>query len=270
MILPEGFVYWIIIAALVLGYLYIYFIWLRDLNWFVPEWRIFKKARMQDIPILNVVDIGSMMGRFILGEKQEDGQLHFEDETYGLTIDPAILNGEATPTKYVGGLKIFNRSSTSFLPQTDREAAAAETFITERKRFKSLDILSDKELSVLVAKPRKDLKADIKPYVERYYSEMDDGERSAKEAELIADITTFQDHLSSAPVKTGWYCWQTLYKLSPIAYSAQNLKQMKAIFEEIADLQASRDQDVWKRHLLVVSAVGLVVLGIVAVIYLAK
>lgn len=270
MILPDGFIYWIIIAALVLGYAWFYFIWYRDLNWFAPEWKIFKQARLQDKPVLNVVDIGSMMGRFIVGEKKDDGQLHFEDETYGLTIDPAILNGEATPTKYTGGLKIFNRSSTSFLPQTDREAAASETFISERRRFPGLDIFSDKELSVLVAKPRKDLKADLKPYVERYYSEMSEGERTVRETELTADITTFQEHLANTPIKTGWYCWQTLYKLSPIAYSAQNLKQMKAIFKEIADLEASREQDAWKKHLLIVGAIGVVVIGIVAIVYLAK
>ena len=270
MILPDGFIYWIIIAALILGYAWFYFVWLRDLNWFAPEWRMFKQARLQDKPILNVVDIGSMMGRFIIGEKKDDGQLHFEDETYGLTVDPAILNGECTPTKYTGGLKIFNRSSTSFLPQTDREAAAAEVFLVERKKFPALDVFSDKELSVLIAKSRKDLKEDIKPYVEKYYSEMDDSERSGIEAELIADVTTFQDHLSTAPIRTGWYCWQTLYKLSPIAYSAQNLKQMKAIFKEIASLEAGRDQDMWKRHLLIVGAVGLVVIGIVAIVYLAK
>jgi len=239
---------------------------LMNLKLYAPEAFIFRKARLKNLPVLDLIDVGTGESRFIIGTKGDIDDIAFETEHYGIQVDPSLVSGNCDPSRYTKGLKIFHYCTTRWLPITPQNVLAIQTVKRIRdEKYPDLLFLTDLELMSLLNAPRTDLKHDADRYIEKYkpVSVRAEGQVSIDANGLIEQITTLQDELVQTPIDTGFFAYHHAFKDIPFAHASQDLEQLKLLIQRKVWKQFENKDKTWSYVLAVLAILG----GVAVVIY---
>lgn len=197
-----------------------------------PEGKVFIKARALDLPVLSIEDPSTGRGRFILGDKDDEGSPVFMDDQFGIKIDPSFISGDASPTRYPFGLNIWHVGSTKSLPVSTNTVLAYQTMVRhrgDREEFRLLDFLPAVDLFSLLRSPREDLTHDAEIFIKQYRPKMEaEGVRiEITTDEFVKLLMQMQDYFTTLPLDKG-----TEYTVETIAHDLSQEIEERARFEE--------------------------------------
>jgi len=215
-----------------------------DIKRNAPEALIFAKARKKRLPVLCRTDVGSSYSQFILGKKQKDGDIAFDDgELPGLLVDPSLL-GDSDAMRFGRGLDIYYYASTQWMPLTAINALGLKTVArVADQRYKELSFLPKQELAEFLMTKDDDILADCNTCIRRYNPEAVDWETGNKvndeygnsikmtPEELRDSITALREELKRTPIDTGFYSFAAAFLMNPVSHLAQDLEQLKMLIE---------------------------------------
>lgn len=229
--------------------------YLDNKNW-MPELKDFKNARRWGLPMLDLVDMGSGYGRFLIGEKDEEGDIVFKTpEGWGMHVDPTMISGDAEPTRYPMGLDIFHYSTVDCLPISPKNVVAINTVFRIRDaEFKKLQFLEDPELMALLNTPQNYLPDDCQIYMQKYDPE------GLTTNLLVEYMIKFKDRLSKELLGEGWTCYAHAFQRIPHAYLSQDLEQLDTLNRKKYERDFWNKFDLWNKVMM-----GTIVIGITAV-----
>jgi hypothetical protein len=215
-----------------------------DIKRYVPEAKIFKKARRKGLPVLDRQDIGSGYGRFLLGKKQKPDDIAFDDEDLpGLMVDASIL-GEADATHYERGLDIYHYASTQWMPLTTINALGFKTIkrlINEK--YKDLSFLPDEEICELLSTKSQEQLEDCETVIKKYSPTLVDNKTGVALVDptgnsvwmtgrdLSSAITELREESKITPIDTGIFSYKAAFIMNPVSHQSQDLEQLRMLIE---------------------------------------
>jgi hypothetical protein len=129
---------------------------------------MFAKARRKGLPMLSNEAVGSGDAEFIIGEKDENGDIFFKDETHGIKLDPRRLKGEFLPARYFKGLLIYHYGDTSPMPLSAGTAMAyqKEIDLLGQPKYATIQFLGDKRVIELLSTPRDKREKSVRNFLD--------------------------------------------------------------------------------------------------------
>lgn len=234
---------------------------LLNLKLYAPEAFIFRSARLKNLPVLDLVDVGTGESRFLLGTKADIDDIAFDTGHYGIQVDPSLVSGNCDPSRYTKGLKIFHYCTTRWLPITPQNVLAIQTVKRIRdEKYPDLLFLTDLELMSLLNAPRTDLMHDASRYIEKYRPVSINGDMQSHIGpdELIRQMVALQDELVQTPVDTGFFAYHHAFKDIPFAHASQDLEQLKLLIQRKVFKQFENRDKTWTYALCAVAVLGAV------------
>lgn len=250
---------------------------LAGLRKWAPEAWIIKDARKKDLPILDQTDIGTGFSEMILGEKDEKGDIRFENEKFGIKLDPALLSSDVDPRRYKKGLVILNYATTGWLPQGIKNILGLDrvTKIRKGEKYAILKFLTDEDLIQLLDTNQEQLVFDVPMFIEKYEAKYHDpltnsdvgvpkepiikliNEMRAELAtdEIDKDFTTKGIYKGGANVRGAFFSLNAAFKNNPYGLTAQHLQH----FEILTRLKERKKS----ASLVNVLTYGIVIIGII-------
>lgn len=143
---------------------------LLDLRKTAPEAFVLRKARNKNLPVMEYTSIGSENAMYVIGTKDEDGDIVFEDRTYGIKVDPGSSLSKTSPSRHRDGLNIYHFSTTSYLPLSPTTAKGLCDVEDELKKpeYSVLSFLTAEEAVQLIDTPREERRHDIGIFIKMY------------------------------------------------------------------------------------------------------
>jgi len=232
-----------------------------------PEGPLFIKARKEGIPLLDIVDPGTNQARFVLGEKEREDDPVYAKDAYGLHADPSYVEGDSSPEQHPNGLMIQHVSPNVTFPVSPKCVLAQKTILAhrkDRKQFKDLDFLSDRDLLVLLNSPMDHLAADARIFIESYQPMvvgLDEEGRPVEVAmeanDLVERIKEFKDYITTIPIETGKYAYNEYFRNNPYGHSSQTTQRINYLFQRIADRKAALNDKLWTYALIAIALIGI-------------
>ena len=219
-----------------------------------PEGAVYAKARAEERPVLDVIDISTGHGRVYLGTKDEDGDPMFEIEGLPMKIDPSMCSGDASPERYGNGLNVWHFASPKALPLSVDAMLAFKTMVAHRNdkpAFRLISEVTNQELFSLIRLSKKHLLQAAEIFVAKYKIKPivlpdEDPEDIPEEMdvnEFVDIVEAIKSYFAVLPVETGFYCKETAFALTPYAHSSQDIERIKYLIEQkIAEQYAGKFQ----------------------------
>lgn len=246
-----------------------------DIKRNAPEALVFAKARKKGLPVLCRTDIGSNYSQFLLGKKQKEGDIAFDDgDLPGLLVDPSLL-GDSDAMRFGRGLDIYFYASTQWMPMTNINALGLKTMATVvNTRYKELTFLPKQEVAEFMMTKDSDIYEDCITCIRRYNPEALDWETGNKVIdqygnsikmtpdELRDSITSLREELKKTPIETGFYSFAAAFLMNPVSHLAQDLEQLKMLIEMMVRAEYDKIMKLMPYVIMfcmVIGAVGVVI-----------
>jgi len=233
---------------------------------------IFAKARKKNLNVLSVVDVGSNHAKFVLGTKKKPDDIEYDNKISGVQVDPSLTTGGAVPTRYEKGLNIYNFSTIDWLPITNSNALAYQTIRKWKDDHPNYNVFTFLEFVSLISTPKNQLIHDLKNYISKYnptYTFEKDGgvyEQEYNVEELSNIIQYAREEITKLPIVPGFFCFNQAFEAIPMAYSAQDLEQLKILIRKQIEQEWMR-----KINVMIYAIAGvLIMVGGGVAVYIVK
>ena len=245
-----------------------------------PEGPVFIAARKKGLPVLRVTDPGTGHARHVLGEKEREDDPIYSKNKWGLHADPSYIEGDASPEWHPNGLLIYATSPNATFPVSPKSALAQKTILKhrrDRREFKDLDFLSDRDLLVLLSSPAAHLEHDAGIFIETYKPMIvgfDDAgnpiEVEMTTNDLVERLKAFKDYITTLPIEGGAFAYHEYFRNNPYAHSSQTTQRLNYLFQKIADRKAALADKLWTYGLIGMGMLGAVGVTIYIISIAAK
>lgn len=264
---------------------------------YAKEGFVFMEARKRGLPVITDIEIGTGNAEYVLGEKINPKDPLFEDEQSGVKMDPSLVAAYADPLRFPGGLNIIGYAHDSLLPQNHKNHLAFKAIIEylnpenenepwmvlSKSEKMELTAFSTKELIELIKKPEHFLEADVKTKLGKYFKPGTDenGKNLLDEhgnqvyvrqfqskdgtwieqttlPDMILLIRKAKQDIDRLPIATGYFCMKEAFVNNPVAYTSQYASQLKGLLQQLARLDAMKDDKKWFWIVAICAVIGTV------------